>query len=128
MIQRVADTVGFPYRYEPALDQYIHPAGFVVAAPDGSVSRYLLGVNPQPTELQNALADAAQGKAVGLLTRLLLICRGGTAHPRRPRPPRVPADAQPARSRNPATPAEPALGTKRRARTNPALILRFGAE
>jgi protein SCO1/2 len=78
VVERVADTVGFPYRYEPALDQYIHPAGFVVAAPDGNISRYLLGVNAQPTELESALADAAHGKAVGLVTRLLLLCHGDT--------------------------------------------------
>ena len=78
MVQRVTDTVGFPYRYEPALDQYIHPAGFIVAAPDGSLSRYLLGVNPQPTELESALNDAAHGKTVGLVTRLLLLCHGDT--------------------------------------------------
>jgi protein SCO1/2 len=78
VVQRVADTVGFPYRYEPALDQYIHPAGFVVAAPDGSISRYLLGISTQPTELESALADAKQGKAVGLVARLLLLCHGDT--------------------------------------------------
>lgn len=78
VVQRVADTVGFPYRYEPALDQYIHPAGFVVAAPEGSISRYLLGVNPQPNELESALADAVHGKAVGLVKRLLLLCHGDT--------------------------------------------------
>jgi protein SCO1 len=78
VVERVADTVGFPYRYEPALDQYIHPAGFVVAAPDGSLSRYLLGVNPQPAELASALNDAANGKTVGLVTRLLLLCHGDT--------------------------------------------------
>lgn len=77
-VEQIADTVGFPYQYEPALDQYIHPAGFVVAAADGSVSRYVLGINPQPTELRDALADAAQGKAVGLLTQLLLLCHGDT--------------------------------------------------
>ena len=78
VVERVADVVGFPYRYEPALDQYIHPAGFVVAAPDGSISRYLLGVNPQPTELEGALTDAMHGKTVGLVTRLLLLCHGDT--------------------------------------------------
>lgn len=77
-VERVADAVGFPFRYEPALDQYIHPAGFVVAAPDGSISRYVLGVSPQPAELRSALADAAQGKTVGLLTKLLLLCHGDT--------------------------------------------------
>ena len=78
IVERVADVVGFPYRYEPALDQYIHPAGFVVAAPDGSISRYLLGVNPQPAELESALDDAAHGKTIGLMTRLLLLCHGDT--------------------------------------------------
>jgi protein SCO1 len=78
VVREVADTVGFPYRYEPALDQYIHPAGFVVAAPDGSISRYLLGVNVQAAELESALNDAAHGKAAGLVTRLLLLCHGDT--------------------------------------------------
>ena len=75
-VQSIADTVGFPYHYEAALDQYIHPAGFVVAAADGSISRYLLGVDLQPADLNVALADAAQGKAVGLVERLLLLCHG----------------------------------------------------
>lgn len=78
VVERVADIVGFPYRYEPALDQYIHPAGFVVAAPDGNISRYMLGVNPQPTELESALADAVHGKTEGLVRRLLLLCHGDT--------------------------------------------------
>lgn len=75
-VRNVADAVGFPYRYEPALDQYIHPAGFVVAASDGSISRYLFGVDTHPADLQAALADAAQGKAVGVVERLLLLCHG----------------------------------------------------
>jgi protein SCO1/2 len=77
-VQRVADTIGFPYRYEPALDQYIHPAGFVIAAPDGSISRYLPGVSMQPADLRAALSDAAQGRTIGLVTRLLLLCHGDT--------------------------------------------------
>jgi protein SCO1/2 len=76
MVRAVAEAVGFPYRYEPALDQYIHPAGFVVTAPDGSISRYVLGVGAQSSELRRALADAAEGKAVGVLTKLLLLCHG----------------------------------------------------
>ncbi len=78
VIERVADIVGFPYRYEPALDQYIHPAGFVVAAPGGNISRYMLGVNPQPTKLESALTDAVHGKTEGFVARLLLLCHGDT--------------------------------------------------
>ena len=76
MVQSVADIVGFPYRYEATLDQYIHPAGFIVAAPDGSISRYLLGIDSHPADLRAALADAAKGRAMGVVERLLLLCHG----------------------------------------------------
>ena len=75
-VRTVADEVGFPYHYDPALDQYIHPAGFVVAAPDGRISRYMLGVSALPSDLRAALEDAAQGGAVGLVQRLLILCHG----------------------------------------------------
>ncbi len=38
-VRRIADTIGFPYRYDAATDQFIHPAGFILAAPDGRISR-----------------------------------------------------------------------------------------
>jgi protein SCO1 len=78
-VQRVADSVGFPYRYEAALDQYIHPVGFVLASADGAISRYLLGLDVNPADLQTALADAARGRAVGLVTRLLLLCHADSS-------------------------------------------------
>jgi protein SCO1/2 len=77
VVRSLADRVGFHYRYEPALDQYIHPAGFMVAAADGHISRYILGVSPGAEELRAALADANEGqRLVGLVTRLLLLCHG----------------------------------------------------
>jgi protein SCO1/2 len=73
-VHAVAQAVGFRYRYDPDLDQYIHPAGFVVAAPDGRISRYLFGVAADPGELNEALTDAARGQVLNPLTRLLLLC------------------------------------------------------
>lgn len=82
-LQQIAETVGFPYRYDPGLDQYLHPAGFVIAAPDGWISRYVFGVDVPRAELQTGLSDAAKGRAVDPLTRLLLLCRlGGAGHGR----------------------------------------------
>jgi protein SCO1 len=75
-VRTVADAVGFPYRYEPALDQYIHPSGFVIAAPDGRISRYLFGVSALASDLRPALDDAARGRSVGLVERFLLLCHG----------------------------------------------------
>jgi protein SCO1/2 len=70
----VADAVGFSYRYDPLLDAYIHPAGFVVATPAGVISRYVEGVAGSARELTRAFADARQNKSQDLLTRLILLC------------------------------------------------------
>lgn len=73
-VRAVADTVGFPYRYDKLVDAYIHPAGFVVVSPKGSISRYVEGVAIAPQELVDAIADAEEDKSIGPLTRLLLLC------------------------------------------------------
>ena len=46
-------------------------------APAGNTSRYLLGVDIRTAPLRAALADAAQGRTVGLVERILLLCHGG---------------------------------------------------
>src|SRR5581483_5511005 len=73
-VRRIARAVGFPYRYDALLDAYIHPAGFVVATPDGSISRYVQGFTVSPSDLINAFADAQEDKSPGVLTRLALLC------------------------------------------------------
>ncbi len=73
-VQEIANVVGFPYRYDSLLDAYIHPAGFVVASPEGTISHYVEGVAMSPEALVNVLADAQQDKSQGPLTRLLLLC------------------------------------------------------
>jgi protein SCO1 len=73
-VRAVADAVGFPYRYDNWLDAYLHPAGFIILAPNGVISRYVEGIEISPQELIGALADAEQDKSQGPLTRLLLLC------------------------------------------------------
>ena len=73
-LREIADAVGFPYRYDSLLDAYIHPAGFVIASPDGVISRYVEGISIAPRDLVGALADAEQDKSQDLLTRLILLC------------------------------------------------------
>ena len=73
-VRRIADAVGFPYRYDSLLDAYIHPAGFVVAAPDGVISHYVEDFTASPSDMIAALADAEQEKSQGPLTRLLVLC------------------------------------------------------
>lgn len=73
-VREIAEAVGFRYRYDSLLDAYIHPAGFVVVAPDGAISRYIEGITVAPHDLVGALADAERSKSQDLLTRLVLLC------------------------------------------------------
>lgn len=73
-VRSIAEAVGFPYRYDSLLDAYIHPAGFIIAAPDGVISRYLEGFSASPQQIIGAISDAEQDKSQGPLTRLLLLC------------------------------------------------------
>ena len=61
-VSRIASAVGFPYRYDRASGQFAHPAGFVVTTPGGRISRYMLGLNPQPALLRTAVGEAALEK------------------------------------------------------------------
>jgi protein SCO1/2 len=73
-VRAIADAVGFPYRYDALLQAYIHPAGFIIASPDGVISHYVEGLAITPQGLISAFADAEQDKSTGPLTRLFLLC------------------------------------------------------
>jgi protein SCO1 len=74
-VREIAEAIGFPYKYDSALDAYIHPAGFVIATPDGVISRYVEDVAISSRELVGALTDAGQKRTQNPLTRLLLLCK-----------------------------------------------------
>jgi protein SCO1/2 len=76
-VRRIATAIGFPYRYDADSDEYVHPAGFVIAAPDGRIARYFLGVAVAPAQLEGGIAAAAAGNARGPLARILLFCHLG---------------------------------------------------
>ncbi|MGH6680690.1 MAG: SCO family protein [Bradyrhizobium sp.] len=57
-VRKIAGVVGFPYRYDKLLNAYIHPIGFIVASPDGLISRYFEGFSVSPSDLAAAFADA----------------------------------------------------------------------
>ena len=75
-VARVAKSVGFPYRLDRQSDQFAHPAGFVVATPDGRISRYVLGLNPQPALLREAVTAAAANEVEPPAHPLLCLCFG----------------------------------------------------
>ena len=58
----LARQVGFEYQFNRTSGDYRHPAGCVVLARGGKISRYLTGTRFHPRELELALRTAAAGK------------------------------------------------------------------
>jgi protein SCO1/2 len=73
-IASLADAVGFKYKYDPETEQNAHGSGIMVLAPDGTISRYLLGVGYEPRDLRLALAEASAGKVGSPADQVLLLC------------------------------------------------------
>ena len=73
-IGHLTQAVGFGYKYDANTQQYAHGSGIVVLAPDGTVSRYLLGVSYDPRELQMALDAASRSEVGSPVDPVLLLC------------------------------------------------------
>ncbi|OFV83461.1 MAG: hypothetical protein A2Y78_10400 [Acidobacteria bacterium RBG_13_68_16] len=73
-IRKLADAVGFGYRYVQERGEYAHSAAIFVATPDGRMARYLYGVVYQPKTVRLALTEAGQGKIGTTVDQLLLYC------------------------------------------------------
>jgi len=73
-IKKLADAVGFGYRYDTERQQYAHPAGIFLVTPDGRMARYLYGVVFEPRTLKLALTEAGEGKVGNAGDQILLYC------------------------------------------------------
>lgn len=73
-IRRFTKAAGFRYAWDEASQQYAHPAGIVVATPQGKVARYLFGIEYGPRDLQLAVLDASEGRISSPIKRVLLYC------------------------------------------------------
>lgn len=73
-VDRLTRAVGFRYVWDEATKQFAHPAGIVVATPEGRISHYLFGVEYSPKDLRLALVDAAGGKVGNAVDQVLLYC------------------------------------------------------
>jgi protein SCO1/2 len=70
----LADELGFRFAFDPASDQYAHPAALFILTPDGHIARYLYGVTFSPRDLRLGLLDASHGKIGGIVDRVLMTC------------------------------------------------------
>ena len=73
-VEGLAAAVGFRYAWDEETRQFAHPAGVVVATPQGKVSHYLFGVEYSPRDLRLALVAAAEGRLGNPIDQVLLYC------------------------------------------------------
>ena len=73
-IRRVANAVGFPYKYQPEVREYAHPAVCMVCTPTGKLSRYLYGIEFPRQTLRMSLLEAGDGRIGSVVEQILLFC------------------------------------------------------
>ncbi|BBC72776.1 electron transporter SenC [Altererythrobacter sp. B11] len=74
-IRDVTDALGYHYKWDERIGQYAHAAAFAVITPQGHLSRWFYGLDPDPAELGKALEVARQDKTGGgWAQQLLLVC------------------------------------------------------
>jgi len=73
-VKRLAEQVGFNYRWDAKTEQFAHAAAIMVMTPDGRMSRYLYGVQYKERDMRLALTEASEGKLGSVGDKLLLYC------------------------------------------------------
>ena len=73
-VAMLANALGFHYYYDNDQKMYAHPTAIFVLTEDGTISRYLYGIEYKKQDLRRALLEASQGKIGNTLDRLLLYC------------------------------------------------------
>ena len=73
-VKRLAEQMGYHYRYDARQEQYIHPAAIMMLTPEGHISRYLYGAHFNSRDMRFALDEAAEGRTSLSIDRILLWC------------------------------------------------------
>lgn len=73
-IDVLAKTMGFKYRYDAKLNQFIHAAGIALVTPQGKMAQYYYGVEYSPKDLRLGLIEASQDKIGNIVDQVVLYC------------------------------------------------------
>jgi protein SCO1/2 len=70
----LADAVGFKYYWDEGSQQWAHPAVVTLLSPDGTISRYLYGIEFPERDLRLGLLETSEGKIGNTIDRIILYC------------------------------------------------------
>jgi protein SCO1/2 len=72
--KRLAELVGYHYRYDPRQKQFAHPAAIMILTPAGKIARYLYGIRFNPRDVRFALTEASENRTTITVEKILLLC------------------------------------------------------
>lgn len=72
--RKLADAVGFRYKFDPQSKQFAHDAVAFVLTPEGVIARYLYGVDYPVRDFRMAVVEASGGRVGTALDKVILAC------------------------------------------------------
>jgi protein SCO1/2 len=72
--KKLAEQIGFHYRYDPKQQQFAHAAAIFILTPEGRIARYLYGVRFRPMDMRFALTEASENRTTLTVEKILLFC------------------------------------------------------
>lgn len=73
-VKAIADQLGFRFKWLEDKKQFAHAAVTYVVTPDGKISRYLHGIQPELNTLKLSLLEASNGKIGNAIEQVLMFC------------------------------------------------------
>jgi protein SCO1/2 len=73
-VDQLCQAVGFRYFFDEKTGQFAHASGIFVLTPDGTLSRYLSGVQFSPRDLRLSIVEASAGRVGGAADQVMLMC------------------------------------------------------
>lgn len=73
-IEQLAQAVGYNFEWDEKSQQYAHPSGVIILTPDGTIARYIYGLDFSPRDLRLALVEASEGEIATPIDQILLFC------------------------------------------------------
>jgi protein SCO1/2 len=73
-IEAVTKAAGFEYQYDERQKQWGHPSVVFIVKPDGTLARYLYGLEFPGNDLKLGLFEASEGRSISTVEQIILYC------------------------------------------------------
>ncbi len=74
VVTALMEQVGFEFRWNEKVGEWSHASAAIIISADGTISRYLHGIQFEPRDVKLALNEAASGKVGSIIDSVMLYC------------------------------------------------------